>query len=65
MRKLIPFFSFFCLTGFTVTSGLPVLAAGCNSHINKNVEFKCAEDDKECQIEMNENSELNKTAWLL
>ncbi len=51
MKKLIPYIVFACLTGFAATTGLPVMAGGCSSHINKKAEIKCAEDDTECQIE--------------
>lgn len=49
------------MTGFTATSGLPVMAGGCNNHMNKKAEIKCPEDDTECQTEKAEKFELNKT----
>ena len=61
MKKLIPYIAFTCFTGFAATSGLPVMANGCSSHMNKKAEIKCAEDDTECQIEKAEKIELNKT----
>ena len=61
MKKLIPYIAFACLTGFSATSGLPVMAGGCNSHMNKNAEIKCDEDDTECQTEKAEKFELNNT----
>ena len=61
MKRLIPYIAFACLTGFTATSGLPVMAGGCNSKMNKKEEIKCAEDDTECQTEKAEKFELNKT----
>ena len=61
MRKIIPYIAFFCLTGFTATSSLPVIASGCNSHMNKKAETKCAEDDIDCQSAKTEKIELNKT----
>ena len=61
MKKLIPYIVFACLTSFTATSGLPVVAGGCNSHMNKTAEIKCAEDDIECQTEKAEKYGLNKT----
>ena len=61
MKRLLPYIAFACLTGFTATSGLPVIAGGCNSHLNEKAEIKCAEDDKECRIEKAEEFELNKT----
>ena len=61
MSKIIPYIAFLCLTGFTATSGLPVLASGCNGNMNKTAEIKCAENDPECQIEKAEKFDLNKT----
>ena len=52
MKRLIPYIAFACLTGFTATSGLPVMAGGCSSHMNKKAEIKCAEDDTECQLSL-------------
>jgi len=49
MKKLIPYIAFACLTGFTATTGLSVMAGGCSSHMNKKAEIKCAEKDTECQ----------------
>ena len=51
MKKLIPYITFVFLTGFTATTGLPVIAGGCSSHMNKKAEIKCAENDTECQAE--------------
>ena len=51
MKKLFPFIAFACLTGFTATSGLPVVAGGCSSQMNKKAEIKCAQDDIECLSE--------------
>ena len=61
MKKIIPFIAFACLTGFTATSGLPVIAGGCSSQMNKTAEIKCAEDDIECQTEKAEKNGSNKT----
>ena len=58
MKKIIPYIAFFCLTGFTATSSLSVIAGGCSSHMNKKAEIKCAEGNTECQ---DEKSELTKT----
>ena len=58
MKRLFPYIAFACLTGFTATSGLPVIAGGCNSHMNKKTEIKCAEDDTECQAEKASKFEL-------
>ena len=60
MRRIIPYIAFLCLTGFTATSGLPVMAGGCNSHMNKKAEIECTEDDTKCQIEKVEKFESNK-----
>ena len=51
MKRLIPYIAFACLTGFAATTGLPVMAGGCSSHMNKKSEIKCAENDTECQAE--------------
>ena len=51
MKRLIPYIAFACLTGLTATTGLPVIAGGCSSHMNKKAEFKCDENDTECQAE--------------
>ena len=61
MSRIIPYIAFLCLTGFTATSGLPVIAGGCSSQMIKKAEIKCAEDDTECQNEKAEKFELNKT----
>ena len=61
MRRIIPYIAFLCLTGFTATSGLPVIAGGCNNHMNKRAEIECTEDDTECQTKKAEKYELNKT----
>ena len=58
MIKFIPYIAFACLTGFTATTGLPVIAGGCSSHMNKKAEIKCAEDDTECQTEKAEKFDL-------
>ena len=61
MKRLLPFITFACLTGFTATSGLPIIAGGCNSYINKKAQINCAEDDNKCKAEKAEKFELNKT----
>ena len=58
MKRLFPFIAFACLTGFTATSSLPVMAGGCSRHMNKKSEIKCAEGDTECQIEKARNFDL-------
>ena len=58
MKRLIPYIAFACLTGFTATSGLPVMAGACSSHMNKKAEIKCAENDNECQAEKASKFEL-------
>ena len=59
MKRTLPYIIFYCLTGLTATSGLPVMASGCSSHTNKKVEIKCATDDAECQTQKAEKFELN------
>ena len=58
MIRLFPFIAFACLTSFTATTGLPVIAGGCSSHMNKKAEIKCAEDDTKCQTEKAEKFDL-------
>ena len=58
MKRLFPYIALACLTSFTATTGLPVMAGGCSSHMNKKSEIKCAEDDTECQTEKAEKFDL-------
>ena len=58
MKSLFPYIAFACLPSFTATTGLPVMAGGCSSHMNKKAEIKCAEDDAECQTEKVEKFDL-------
>ena len=60
MKKFIPYIAFACLTGFTATSGLPVMAGACSSHMNKTAENNCSKDDIECQTKKAEKYGLNK-----
>ena len=60
MKNLLPFITFTCLTAFSVTSGLPVIAGGCSSHGNKAFEIKCDKDDKECQKKNAEKFDLKQ-----
>ena len=60
MKKLFPYIAFACLTGFTATSGLPLVAGGCSSQMNKKVEIKCPKDDTACQTEKAEKFETYK-----
>ena len=64
MKRIIPYIAFFCLTGFTATNGLPVIAGGCSSHTNKKAEIECSEDDTECQKGKAKRFETNKTVRL-
>ena len=61
MKRLFPYIVFACLTGFTATSGLPVMAGGCTNHMNKKVETKCDKNDTECLTEKAEKFELNNS----
>ena len=60
MKKLLPLITFTCLTAFSVTSGLPLMAGGCSSHSNKASEIKCDKNDKECQTKNAEKFDLKK-----
>ena len=59
MKKLLPFITFACLTAFSATNGLPVMAGGCSSHREKTSEIKCDKDDTECQAKNKEKFDLN------
>ena len=61
MKRIIPYIAFLLLTSFTATSGMPVMAGGCSSHMNKKAEIKCAVDDTECKDEKAEKPELNNS----
>ena len=61
MKRFFPYIAFACLTGFTATTGLPVIAGGCSSHMNKKAEIKCAEGDAECQTEKTEEFDLKNS----
>ena len=58
MKRFLPYIAFACLTGFTATTGLPVMAGGCSSHLNKKAEIECADDDTQCQVEKTEKFDL-------
>ena len=58
MKNLSPFITLACLTAFSLTSGLPVMAGGCSSYSNKASEIKCDKDDKECQTKNTEKFDL-------
>ena len=60
MTKLLPLITFGCLTAFSVTSGLPIMAGGCSSHSTKTTEIKCDKDDKECQANITEKFDVNE-----
>ena len=60
MKRIIPYITLLCLTGFTATSGLPVMAGACSSHMNKKAENNCSKDDIECQTRKAEKYGLNK-----
>ena len=58
MKRFFPYIAFACLSSFTATTGLPVMAGGCSSHMNKKAEIKSTEDDTECQTEKAEKFDL-------
>ena len=60
MKIFLPFITFTCLTAFSVTSGLPLMAGGCSSRSNKVSEIKCDKDDKECQTKNAEKFDLKQ-----
>ena len=60
MSRTIPYIAFFCLSGFTAISGLPMLAGGCSNPVNENIQIDCDKNDSECQIDNSTNYELKK-----
>ena len=58
MKRLFLYTTFACLTCFTATSVLPVMAGGCSSHKNKKTEINCPEEDTKCQNEKAEKFDL-------
>jgi len=58
VKRTISYIAFACLTGFTATTGLQVMAGTCSSHMNKKAEIKCAENDTECQSDKVSKFEL-------
>ena len=61
MKRLIPYISFACLTGLTAISGLPVIAGGCSSQMNKTAEIKCSEEDTDCKTEKTKMFDLKNS----
>ncbi len=61
MKRFVPYLVFACLTGFTATSGLPIMAGGCSSHMNKTAEIQCSKDDTDCQTEKTERLDLKSS----
>ena len=61
MKNLLPFITFTCLTAFSLTNVLPVMAGGCSSYNNKASEIKCDKDDKDCQTKNAEKFDLKQS----
>ena len=61
MKRLVPYIAFACLTAFTATNGLPVMAGGCSSNRNKTAKIKCAKNDTECLTNKAKNFDLEET----
>ena len=61
MKKFNTYITFAFLTGYTATSGLPIIAGGCSSHMNKTAENKCVVDDIECQTERADKFEFKNS----
>ena len=62
MKRLISYIAFVCLTGFSATSAISVMAGGCSSQMDKTAKIDCSEDDIDCQEEKVEKVDLNITA---
>ena len=59
MRNLTRYFLFSFMTGLTLTNGISVMAAGCNSHINKEAQIQCEKDDNRCLKNKSEKDDLD------
>ena len=56
MKKLANYFVFLSFTILTVAASKPIIAGGCNNHMNKTSKIECPEDDTKCQTEKAEKS---------
>ena len=61
MKKIISYISIACFTCFIETSGIDVLAGGCNTHMNKNTIIECPEEDFQCLENNDEKYESETT----
>ena len=59
MKNLTKYFLFSFMTGLTLTNGISVMAAGCNSHINKEAQIQCDKDDNRCLKNKSEKDDLD------
>mgnify|MGYP001388775375 CR=1 FL=1 len=60
MKRFLPYITFACITVFSATSGLPVMAGGCNSPKSKAEKIECDINDTECLTKKAENFDLNE-----
>ena len=61
MKKLFPYIAFICLTTFSTSSSIRLLAGGCTRHRNEKAEIKCAKNDEECKRNKAENFEFKES----
>ena len=59
MKNLTRYFLFPFMTGLTLTNGISVMAASCNSHINKEAQIQCDKDDNRCLKNKSEKDDLD------
>ena len=63
MKRLYTYIAFLCLTSFSATNALDVIAGGCTSrHMNKKTENICADNETECQSEKSLKFDLNDSS---
>ena len=59
MKNLARYFLFSFMVGLTLTNGTSAIAAGCNSHTNKEAQIQCDKDDNRCLKNKSEKDDLD------
>jgi len=59
MKNFTRYLLFSFMTGLTLTNGISVVAASCNSHINKEAQIQCDKDDNRCLKNKSEKDDLD------
>ena len=59
MKNFTRYLLFSFMTGLTLTNGISVVAASCNSHINKEAQIQCDKDDDRCLKNKSKKDDLD------